>query len=131
MTSYSPVSRATGVTSASVIGDACITTPPSMISPETISASPRPRSAPMNRANPIVPAAPVTFSTATVRTSPSACSACCSARAVWSQPPPGAAGAVIRSSGQGCWPKAGAATTSDVETMADATAARSRPRAAP
>ena len=85
----------------------------------------------MNRANPIVPAAPVTFSTATVRTSPSACSACCSARAVWSQPPPGAAGAVIRSSGQGCWPKAGAATTSDVETMADATAARSRPRAAP
>ena len=37
----------------------------------------------------------------------------------------------MRSSGQGCWPKAGAATTSDVETMADATAARSRPRAAP
>ena len=82
ITSYSPVSRAIGVTSCSVTGDACVTMPPSMISPDTITTSPLPRSAPMNRARPIVPAAPGMFSTDAVRTMPARCSTCCITRAV-------------------------------------------------
>ncbi len=82
MTSYSPVSRAIGVTSPSVTGDWWVTMPPSMMSPDTITASPLPRSAPMNRASPIVPAAPGMFSTIGVRTMPARCSTCCIARAV-------------------------------------------------
>ncbi len=46
----------------------------------------------------MVPPAPGTFSTCTFGTIFSACSVCCMARAVWSQPPPGAAGAMILSS---------------------------------
>ena len=48
---------------------------------------------------PIVPAAPGMFSTGAVRTRPARWSTCCMTRAVWSQPPPGAAGAIIRSWG--------------------------------
>ena len=42
ITSYSPVRRAIGVTSCNVTGDRCVTMPPSMISPDTSIASPRP-----------------------------------------------------------------------------------------
>ena len=71
-----------GVTSRSVTGDACVTMAPSMIRPETITTSLFPRSAPMNRARPIVPAAPGMFSTDEVWTIPARCSTCCMARAV-------------------------------------------------
>jgi hypothetical protein len=86
-----------GSASASVTGERCITMPPSMMSPDTSSVSPLPRSDPTNRARPMVPAAPGTLSTMGVLTMPVRCSTCCIARAVWSQPPPGAAGATIRS----------------------------------
>ena len=82
MTSYSPVRRASGVTSCSVTGERWVTMPPSMMSPDTITTPPRPRSLPMKRASPIVPAAPGTFSTGASRASPARCSACCIARAV-------------------------------------------------
>ena len=82
MTSYSPRSRAIGVTSCSVSGDRCVTIAPSMISPDTITTSPLPRSALTNRARPIVPAAPGMFSTDEVWTMPALCSACCITRAV-------------------------------------------------
>ncbi len=71
-----------GVTSRSVTGDWCVTTAPSMISPDSIVTSPWPRSTLMNRASPIVPAAPGMLSTDEVRTMPSAWSTCCMARAV-------------------------------------------------
>ena len=82
ITSYSPLNRAIGVTWRNVTGDWCVTTAPSMISPDTISTSPLPRSALMKRARPIVPAAPGMFSTDEVWTMPASCSAACIARAV-------------------------------------------------
>ena len=82
MTSYSPVSLASGVTSRRVTGDWYVTMPPSMIRPETRTASPLPRSAPIKRAKPIVPAAPGMFSTGAVCAMPAPCSACCITRAV-------------------------------------------------
>ena len=80
--SYSPVKRAIGTASPSVTGESLVTMPPSMMSPETSSASPLPRSAPMKRAKPIVPAAPGIFSTMGVVTMPVRSSTCCMARAV-------------------------------------------------
>ncbi len=82
ITSYSPVSRAIGVTSRRVTGEPFVTIALTMISPETITTSPWPRSALMNRARPIVPAAPGMFSTEVVWTSPARCSTCCMTRAV-------------------------------------------------
>ena len=80
--SYSPVRRAIGVTSRSVTGERCMTTPPSMMRPDTRIASSRPCSEPTNRASPIVPAAPGMFSTGALRTRPVRCSTCCITRAV-------------------------------------------------
>ena len=97
ITWYSPVSLASGVASPRVTGDPFVTMPPSMMRPETSTASPLPRSAPMKRASPIVPAAPGMFSTGADRAMPVCCSTCCITRAVWSHPPPGAAGAITRS----------------------------------
>ena len=48
-----------------------------------------------NWARPMVPPAPGTFVTCTLPEMPSSCSTVCMVRAVWSQPPPGAAGAMI------------------------------------
>jgi hypothetical protein len=81
-TSYSPVRRAIGTTSANVTGASCVTMPPSMMRPDTSKASPLPRSVPMNRAKPIVPAAPEMFSTTGVAAMPARCSTCCITRAV-------------------------------------------------
>ena len=71
-TSYSPSSRAIGVTSRSVSAERCVTIAPSMISPDIIATSPVPRSAVTKRARPIVPAAPGMFSTDEVWTMPGA-----------------------------------------------------------
>ena len=95
MTSGSPVSRAIGVVSASDTGARVVVMPLSMTSPVTSSASGLPRSPLTKRARPIVPAAPGTLSTCTLVRGSIVASACCSARAVWSHPPPGAAGATI------------------------------------
>ena len=51
-----------------------------------------------NCARPTVPPAPGTFVTCTFLALPEVVRACCMERAVWSQPPPGAAGAMILSS---------------------------------
>src|SRR3954462_14708423 len=47
---------------------------------------------------PMLPPAPGTFVTCTLFEMPACVSTCCMERAVWSQPPPGAAGAMILSS---------------------------------
>ena len=93
--SYSPVRRASGVTLARVTGDLLVRIAPSMTRPLTRMASPflpRPET---NCARPIVPPAPPMFSTLTPEASLSASSAAWMARAVWSQPPPGLAGAMM------------------------------------
>src|SRR5262245_52312997 len=55
---------------------------------------------------PTLPPAPATFVTCTLRAILAVVSACCIERAVWSHPPPGAAGAMIFSSS--CCERAGA-----------------------
>ena len=69
-----------------------------MTKPLTMSWLPSPLAPLTNCARPTVPPAPATLMTCTLLTSFSAISACCIERAVWSQPPPGAAGAMIFSS---------------------------------
>ena len=49
ITLYSPVRRAIGVTSRNVTGERWVTMAPSIIRPDTIIASPFPRSAPMKK----------------------------------------------------------------------------------
>ena len=61
--SYSPVSRASGVTSASVTGALLVKIAPSITSPPTRMASPRFFSLVTNWARPIVPPAPAMFLT--------------------------------------------------------------------
>ena len=104
-TSNSSVSEAIGVVLVSETADSLKTIAPTMTSPVTSSADSVRGGSLTNRARPTVPAAPGTFSTCTARTSPSASSTRCIARAVWSHPPPGAAGATIvrRSSGARGW----------------------------
>ncbi len=85
--------------SASVTGERLSTTPLTITSPVTSSACGLPRSDWMNRARPIVPAAPGTFSTCTLAPGSISRRTRCITRAVWSHPPPGAAGATIVSVG--------------------------------
>ena len=98
MTCVSSVRRAIGVTWSSETGDLFIRIAPTMTKPLTISWLPSPLAPLTNCARPTVPPAPGTLITCTLFTSFSAVSACCIERAVWSQPPPGAAGAMIFSS---------------------------------
>src|SRR3546814_20487591 len=65
-----------------------------MTRPLTINSAPWPDD-PANCARPMVPPAPGTFVTSTFLTVFSFCRACCIARAVPSQPPPGEAGAMM------------------------------------
>ena len=97
MTCVSSVSRAIGVTWSSVTGDLFSRIAPTITKPLTISVLPSPLLL-TNCARPTVPPAPGTLITCALFTSFSAVSACCIERAVWSQPPPGAAGAMILSS---------------------------------
>ena len=69
-----------------------------MTKPLTMSWLPSPLALLTNCARPTVPPAPAMLMTCALFTSFSAVSACCIERAVWSQPPPGAAGAMIFSS---------------------------------
>src|SRR6476661_7696266 len=67
---------------------------PTMTKPLTINWLPSPLEL-TTWARPTVPPAPVTLITCTLLAAPAATIACCSDREVWSQPPPGAAGAMI------------------------------------
>jgi hypothetical protein len=82
MTSYSPVSRAIGVTRPSDTGAWLATIALCITSPVTSSAGSSRRTPLTNRARPIVPAAPATFSTVTAPARCSSSSACRIARAV-------------------------------------------------
>ncbi len=97
-TSYSPVRRAIGVTWSRVAGDLLVRMAPIMTRPLTMSTLPLPFSLSTSCARPTVPPAPATFSTVTDFAWPPALITSSSARAVWSQPPPGFAGAMIRRS---------------------------------
>ena len=92
---YSPVRRAIGVTCDRLTGDLLVISAPTITMPPIIIVLPSPLLEVMNCARPMVPPAPPLLSTVTRGTILSACSAACSARPVWSQPPPGAAGTRI------------------------------------
>src|SRR5262245_51312620 len=108
MTWVSSVSRAIGVTWSRLTGDLLVRMAPTMTKPLTMSWLPSPLAPLTNWAMPTVPPAPATLVTCTLRAIFSATSACCIDRAVWSQPPPGAAGAMILSS---IWANADGANT--------------------
>src|SRR3954470_16327699 len=95
--SYSPTRRAIGVTDSSVTGDLLVRMAPCMIMPVTIKALPRPFFVDTNCASPMVPPAPAMLTTWVADAAPESFKAACTARAVRSQPPPGAAGATISS----------------------------------
>ncbi len=82
MTSYSPVSLAMGVVSVSETGEPFRMTPLTITSPVISSACGLPRSLCANRASPIVPAAPGTFSTCTLAPGSISVSTRCITRAV-------------------------------------------------
>src|SRR3546814_13672922 len=109
ITSYSPVSRAIGVTWSRVTGDWLVRMAPTMTSPLTISALPSPFLRSTNWASPTVPPAPPTFSTWTEPATPDACIDSWIERAVWSQPTPGFAGAYTYRLSHHCACHAGAA----------------------
>jgi hypothetical protein len=92
MTRYSPVRRAIGVVWSRVTGDLLRRIAPTMTNPLTRSWLPSPLAL-TNLARPTVPPAPGSLATCTLLAAPAATMALCMARAVWSQPPPGAAGA--------------------------------------
>ena len=69
-----------------------------MTKPMTMSWLPSPLALLTNCAMPTEPPAPGTLVTCTLLAMPDCVRACCIERAVWSQPPPGAAGARILSS---------------------------------
>ena len=71
ISSYSPVSRASGVTLARVTGDLLVRMAPTMTSPPTRIASPFLPLLVTNWARPTVPPAPPMFSTCTPEASPS------------------------------------------------------------
>ena len=105
---YSPVSRAIGVTCDRLTGDLLVMIAPTITMPPIIIALPSPLLELTNCARPIVPPAPPLLSTVTLGTILSACIAACSARPVWSQPPPGAAGTrILRLSRASALPAAG------------------------
>ena len=97
MASGSAVSRAIGVVWSRLTGDLLVRMAPTMTKPFTRSWLGSPLAL-TNCARPTVPPAPGTFVTCTFLALPEAVRACCMERAVWSQPPPGAAGAMILSS---------------------------------
>ena len=71
---------------------------PTITKPFTINVLPSPLAVLTNCARPTVPPAPGMLVTCALFAAPDATIACCIDRAVWSQPPPGAAGAMIFSS---------------------------------
>ena len=91
-TSYSSSSRASGTVSSIESGVRLVRMAPSMTCPKTISVCGSPRAT--KSASPMVPPAPprLTTSTGTPRM-PASVHTCWIWRAVWSQPPPGLAGA--------------------------------------
>src|SRR5690606_38814082 len=102
MTSYSAVSLAMGVVFASVTGASLLRMAPTITRPIIIRMSSWPDSVVASCARPIVPPAPGTLKTSTFETMPASCRAVCIAREVPSQPPPGDAGAMMRSDAGGC-----------------------------
>ena len=98
MTSYSPVSRAIGVTSASVTGerlrhDAAEHDQAGDHHRVAVAALGADEAREADRAR----RARNVLDRSEACDDPARCSTCCMARAVWSQPPPGAAGAMMRS----------------------------------
>src|SRR5215468_3101138 len=89
---YSPVRRAIGVACASLTGLLLARIAPTITMPATISALPCPFHWLRNCGKPTAPPAPPTLVICTPFTAPVARSTCSIVRAVWSQPPPGAAG---------------------------------------
>ena len=81
-TSYSPVSRAMGVTCDRLTGDLLEMIAPTITMPPTINALGSPLFELTNCASPIVPPAPPLLSTVIFFTMPSLCSAACNARPV-------------------------------------------------
>ena len=94
ITSYSSSSRASGTVSSIETGERLVRMDPSMTCPNTITVCGSPRWRVTRSASPMVPPAPprLTTSTGTPRM-PASVHTCCIWRAVWSQPPPGLAGA--------------------------------------
>ena len=94
ITSYSSRSRASGTVSSIETGERLVRMDPSMTCPNTITVCGSPRWRVTRSASPMVPPAPprLTTSTGTPRM-PASVHTCCIWRAVWSQPPPGLAGA--------------------------------------
>ncbi len=129
MTSYSPVRRAIGVTCDRLTGDLLVMIAPTMTMPPIISALGSPLLELTNCAMPIVPPAPPLLSTVIFLTMPSLCSAACSARPVWSQPPPGAAGTrILRLSMASASPQATRARPTAAHASARRVVARMRGR---
>ena len=90
--SNSPVSRAIGVVWVSLTGLLLAMIAPTITMPPTIRALGRPFHWLMNWGSPTVPPAPPTLVICAPEISFSARSTCSMVRAVWSHPPPGAAG---------------------------------------
>ena len=82
ISSYSPVSRASGVTSSKVTGALLVRMAPTITSPPTRMASPFFFSLVTNWARPMVPPAPAMFLTWMPEARPPSWSAVCMARAV-------------------------------------------------
>jgi hypothetical protein len=114
MASASAVRRAIGVTCSNVTGALLVRMAPIMTKPLTMRVLPSPLDPVTNWAMPTVPPAPGTFVTCTLFAIPDWVRTCCMERAVWSQPPPGAAGAMILSS---VWAKAEVANNAAAATI--------------
>ncbi len=95
MTSYSVVSRAIGVTWSRVTGDWLVAMAPTITKPIIIIICSSPALSLTSWARPTVPPAPGTLKTSTLWSITPLWSTCWTSRAVVSQPPPGAAGAMI------------------------------------
>lgn len=102
MVRYSPVSRAMGVTIVRSTGALLVMIAPIITMPPVISALPSPEYWLMNCGRPMVPPAPPTLVIRAEPISPSPRRIWSITRAVWSQPPPGAAGTKISSEPISC-----------------------------
>src|SRR5688572_22614965 len=118
ITSGSPVIRAIGVTASRPTGDLLVRIAPTIVMPITMSWLPSPFAWLTNCASPTVPPAPGTLTTCTLLAAPVAVITCWSERAAPSQPPPGAAGAMIFSSRGACASDADAAAATAIDNRA-------------
>ena len=92
-----------GVVWSKVTGASLVRMEPTITRPIIMSKSSLPASVVASCASPTVPPAPGTLKTSTCGTMPVSCRTVCIALEVPSQPPPGEAGAIIRSDCGGSW----------------------------